>query len=97
MPSRRERLADEIQRQNQLGDLEYKMHIAMAISNDDLQCACYLVDNRERLLTVIVANAIKNQEDADVAVHRFVKGVHNRHSVDGVLLVSEEREQHARK
>lgn len=98
MPSRREReklLADEVLVQARLADMEWKLHTARAMMDDDMQCACYLIDNRERLLPVIVANAIKNQEDADHAVHRFVQGAHKRHTVEGHSLVSEERLQHA--
>lgn len=62
-------------------DLEYRMSMAVA----DHVCRGYLIDHHERLIPAMVLAAVANKEDGDVVVHRFVRGLHERHEA-GLLV-----------
>lgn len=67
-------------------DLEYKLTVGMLLSSDDVVCAEYFVNQRERLLPAILAAAIEQGRDVDHVFAAFARGVHQRHESGADLL-----------
>lgn len=62
-----------------LADLEFKLQVAKKISEDDEDCAVYLLNGRMRIIPRLMLKKQKYGGNMDDIVAEFVRAVHARH------------------